>query len=442
MGRELRAFKSRYYPTAEQEAILLRSMGATRRIWNWGLALRTTAWEERKERVSSIDLTNLLPQLKKEPGMEWLGEISSVVLQQVLRDLDQAFSNYFASLKGTRKGPKVRYPRFKSRAMARKSLRYVRTGFRFKDDELTLAKMNEPLAIVWSRPLPEGKVPSSITVSCDSAGRWFATMLVEDDIVQLAPTGSVLRSVGIDLGLKSFAVFSDGTIGEHPKLLRKSEARLARYQRRFAKTQKGSKNREKARVKVARTHVKVADQRRDFLHKLSTYIIQTYDIIAIESLATANMMRNHCLARAIADSSWSSLRVMLTYKSIWYGRELIAVDRWLASSRICNNCRWYNHELKLSDRTWFCLGCSTLLDRDLNAAKNILAEGLSVLSETRLARNVCFEGLDSLGLSGEGRPTVEVNASISPSTLQDVARTRCSHMNQKPSMVKESYAVA
>lgn len=434
MRQEKRAFKFRFYPTLEQEASLLRSIGATRFVWNWGLNLRTKAWKERGERVSSVDLINLLPKLKLEKETVWLSEISSAVLQQVLRDLDQAFLNYFASLKGTREGAKVLYPRFKSRATARKSLRYVRTAFRFKDGELFLAKMEDSLNIVWSRPLPEGKVPSSITVSCDAAGRWFASILVEDDIAQLEPTGSVLRSVGIDLGLKNFAVFSDGTIIEHPKLLKKSAARLAQYQRRLSRTKPGSKNRAKARIKFARAHASIADQRKDFNHKLSTYIVQNYDIITIEDLPTKNLMRNHQLAKGIADSGWSSIRTMLTYKSYWYGRELIVISRWFPSTQLCStpNCGWRNTQLKLSDRTWTCFACGTLHDRDHNASKNIDAEGLSVLSKRNLAKNVCFDV--SKNMSGEVRPKATVPVAS--------RKTRHSHVNQKPNAIERLHVVA
>ncbi len=324
-----------------------------------------------------------LPVWKKNPDTEWLSEISDVILQQTLRDQDRAFKNFFASCTGERRGPRVRYPRFKTRN-SRKSLRYSRNGFTYENGEIRLAKMkDEPLDIRWSQELPDGVTPSSVTVSCDAAGRWFISILVEEIITPLATTK---KTVGIDLGLKTFAVYSDGQHIEHPKLLAKKAKRLARYQRVASRRkptpgQAASQNYVKAKIRVAKQHVKVADARRDFLHKITTDLVIRFDVVVIEDLHIAGMKRNRHLAKSISDSGWGEFRTLLEYKTHWYGKRIVVIDRWHPSSRLCSTpgCDWKNSKLKLSERSWTCLECGTLHDRDLNAAKNILAAGLAVI---------------------------------------------------------------
>ncbi len=350
---------------------------------NRTLALRTAAYERDKTTLLSEDLMKFLPVWKKEPDTEWLSEISDVILQQGLRDLGTAFTNFFASCTGKRKGPKVRYPRYKTRN-SRKSLRYSRNGFTYQNGEIRLAKMKEePLNIVWSRPLPQGVAPSSVTVSQDAAGRWFISILCEEIIAPLATTEKI---VGVDLGLKTFAVLSDGEHIEHPKLLATKAARLARYQR-VASRRKGAKKGEaksanyvKAKIRVAKQHVKVADARRDFHHTTSTDLVTRFDVVVLEDLHIAGMKKNRRLAKAISDSGWATFRTQIEYKTQWYGKRIIVIDRWHPSSRLCSTpgCDGKNSKLKLPDRSWTCRECGTLHDRDLNAAKNILAAGLAV----------------------------------------------------------------
>ncbi len=330
----------------------------------------------------------LLPAWKGNPETVWLGEVSSVVLQQALRDQDRAFNNFFGSCTGKRQGPRMRHSRFKTRN-SRKSLRYTKQGFTYENGEIRLAKMmDEPLNIVWSRPLPEGVTPSSVTVSQDAAGRWFMSILCEEIITRLATTE---KMVGVDLGLKTFALYSDGQHIEHPKLLARKAARLARYQRSLARKQKGSENRVKAKIRVAKQHVKLADARRDFLHKTTTDLVNRFDVIVIEDLHVAGMKRNRHLAKAISDSGWGEFRTLIEYKTQWYGKRLIVIDRWHPSSKLCStpNCGGKNNHLKLSERSWTCSGCGTLHDRDLNAAKNIRAAGLAVLN--REVEKACGE---------------------------------------------------
>lgn len=377
-----RAYRFRFYPDGCQERLLLRHFGAARYVWNWGLAARKEAWDSRQERVTGVDLMRELTKLRNSPETRWLSEVSATVMQQVLRDQDKAYKNFFDGLKGKR--PRMGFPRFKARATARKSLRYTRGEFTYKNGNIYLAKLRDkPLNITWSRALPGGASPSSLTVSLDSAGRWHVSILVEENLDTLPGTGG---AVGIDLGLKTFAVLSDESVIEHPKLLRSKEVRLRRYQRRLSRCEKGSKNRAKARIKVAKHHAKVADARRDFLHKASTAIVRQYDVIAIEDLAVKNMVKNHSLAKSISDSGWGQFRVMLEYKAAWYGKKVIVIDRFAPTSKTCSDCQTINQKLHLSDRTWVCLGCGTLHDRDLNAAKNILAAGHAVAKAQALSK--------------------------------------------------------
>ncbi len=390
-----RAYKYRFYPSGAQASFLGRSFGAKRFVWNRALALRTAAYERDKTTLSSEDLMKFLPVWKKNPETEWLSEISDVILQQGLRDLGTAFTNFFASWTGERKGPRMRYPRFKTRN-SRKSLRYSRNGFTYVNGEIRLAKMKEePLNIRWSQELPDGVTPSSVTVSCDAAGRWFISILCEEIIAPLAATG---KMVGVDLGLKTFAVLSDGEHVEHPKLLAKKAARLARYQRVASRRRpkpgkEASQNYVKAKTRVAKQHVKVADARRDFHHTTSTDLVTRFDVVVLEDLHVAGMKRNRRLAKAISDSGWATFRTQIEYKTAWYGKRIIVIDRWHPSSRLCSTpgCGWKNSKLKLSDRTWVCNNCGTLHDRDLNAAKNILAAGLAVLS--REVEKACGEDI-------------------------------------------------
>lgn len=362
------AFRFRFYPTPEQESALNRTFGCVRVVWNHMLAERHRRWHVDSQSTSYIQANAELTALKRRSEMAFLSEVSSVPLQQCLRHQQKAMTAFFEK--------RSRYPRFKSRRN-RQAAEYTRSAFSYDPParSLTLAKMDAPLNIVWSRNLPEGVEPTTVTVSRDSAGRWHISMLCETTIEPLPPTGG---AVGVDLGLKSFAVTSDGEVVEHPKLLDRKAARLARYQRQMARKQKGSANRAKAKVKVARQYVKVADARRDFLHKTSTRLVQTNDTIVIEDLAPANMVRNRRLARPISDSGWGEFRSQLEYKCAWYGRRLVVIDRWYPSSKTCSSCGHLLAELSLGTRHWTCPDCGTRHDRDLNAAKNILAEGLSV----------------------------------------------------------------
>ncbi|MFH8930820.1 RNA-guided endonuclease InsQ/TnpB family protein [Streptomyces pristinaespiralis] len=363
-----RAYRYRFCPTDAQAAELSRTFGCIRKVYNLALAARTEAWE-RQERVNYSQTSAMLTVWKKTEELAFLNDVSSVPLQQCLRHLQTAFTSFF--------GRRAKYPRFKSRKRSRRSAEYTTSGFRFRDGRLTLAKMAEPLDIVWSRPLPEGASPSTVTVSQDSAGRWFVSMLCDDPSVEPLPATDT--AVGVDVGLDHLLTLSTGEKIANPRHERRDRARLARAQRQLARKAKGDgANRAKARQKVAKVHARIADRRRDGLHKLTTRLVRDNQTIVIEDLTVRNMVKNHTLARAISDASWSKFRSMLEYKAAWYGREVIAVDRFFPSSKMCSACGTLARRMPLSVRTWTCDSCGAVHDRDVNAAKNLLAAGLAV----------------------------------------------------------------
>jgi len=372
-----RAYKFRFYPTPEQEVILARTFGCARFAYNHMLRLRTDAWFQRQGRIGYHEPSAALTALKKDPEFVWLNEVSSVPVQQALRHLQTAFGNFFAK--------RAKYPTFK-RKNGPQSAEYTTSAFKWDGKALKLAKMTAPLAIRFSRTIPRAAKVTTVTVSKDTAGRYFVSMLC-DDTVQ--PKAEVAGKVGIDLGLTHFAVLSTGEKIAAPNTFRKHEAKLAKLQRRLAKKQKGSARRAKAKRKVARLHAKVADARRDFLHKLSTRLINENQVIAIESLAVSNMQKNRHLAKSISDASWAEFVRQLEYKAQWYGRTLIGIDRWYPSSKRCSDCGHTVSKLPLSGREWVGPECGTIHDRDINAARNVLAAGLAVSAHGEAVSPVC-----------------------------------------------------
>ncbi|GAB2782363.1 RNA-guided endonuclease TnpB family protein [Streptomyces chlorus] len=379
-----RAFKYRFHPTGAQAAELSRTFGCVRKVYNLALAARTEAWA-RQERVNYNATSAMLTAWKKTEELAYLNDVSSVPLQQTLRHLQNAFTSFF--------GKRSQYPRFKSRKRSRKSAEYTTSGFRFREGRLTLAKMAEPLDLVWSRPLPEGATPSTVTVSQDAAGRWFVSLLCEDPTVQPLPAADT--AVGVDVGLDHLLALSTGEKIANPRHERRDRTRLAKAQRALAKKAKGDgANRRKARIRVAKIYARIADRRRDLLHKLTTRLVRENQTLVIEDLTVRNMVKNHTLARAISDAGWSEFRSMLEYKAAWYGREVIAVDRFFPSSRLCSACGTLQKKMPLHVRAWTC-ECGTVHDRDVNAAKNLLAAGLAV--------SVCGAGVRPQRSSPGGR---------------------------------------
>ncbi|MGH3728445.1 MAG: RNA-guided endonuclease InsQ/TnpB family protein [Micromonosporaceae bacterium] len=363
-------YNYRVYPTPAQQQALARAFGCARVVFNDGLQARQQARANGEKYVSDGELSKLvITQAKLTSEREWLGEVSAVVLQQALADLNTAYRNFFASITGRRKGGKVAPPRFRSRKDNRQAIRFTKNA-RFKlldNGRLRLPKIGD-LSVRWSRQLPGG--PSSVTVIRDAAGRYFASFAVQTTDQPLPPTGS---DVGIDLGLTHFAVLSDGTKVAAPKFLRRAARKLKRLQQDLSRKQRGSRNSGKAVVKVARAHARVADTRRDWQHKLSTRIIRDNQAVYVEDLCVAGLGRTR-LAKSVHDAGWASFTGMLQYKAARYGRTFARVDRFFPSTKTCSDCGRINDKMTLNVRAWDC-PCGSTHDRDVNAARNVLAAG-------------------------------------------------------------------
>lgn len=346
--------------------MLNRTFGCVRLVWNKTLAERQTRYRIGGTATTYRETDAALTAWKKTDELGFLGEVSSVPLQQALRHQHAAFGNFFAG--------RARYPRFKARR-GRQSAHYTRSAFRIRDGKLWLAKTSAPLEFVWSWPDVDlaSANPTTVIVAREPDGRWYVTFAVE--VAEPAPMPETRSEVGLDLGVAVFAVTSTGRKIANHRYLERKAGNLARYQRRMARCRPGSKNREKARGRAAAAHRKVRNARRDFLHRVSANLVRDHDLIAIEDLAVKNMVRNRHLARAISDVGWGEFRVMLGYKAARAGRALVVIDRWFPSSKMCSSCEHVLAVLALSTRHWTCPVCRARHDRDVNAAKNILAAG-------------------------------------------------------------------
>ncbi|MGW7425554.1 RNA-guided endonuclease InsQ/TnpB family protein [Streptomyces sp. NPDC054813] len=369
----------RLYPNAGQRTGLGRAFGCARVVFNHAVRVREDARKAEQPFPTAGQLSRkLITGAKRTKERSWLGEVSAVVLQQSLRDAERAYRNFFTSLKGTRKGPKVGAPRFKSRKDARQSIRFTANArWKITDSgRLDLPKIGA-VKVKWSRTLPT--TPSSVTVVKDAAGRYFASFVIATDpAVDQARMPETDRTIGIDLGLAHFAVLSDGTKIDSPRFLRRAEKKLKKAQKELSRKQKGSKNRAKARLKVARAHVKVADARREFHHRLSMKLISENQGIAVEDLSVAGLARTK-LAKSVHDAGWSAFISMLEYKAERYGRTLVKIGRFEPTSQVCSTCGIKDGPKPLSVREWTCTACGTVHDRDHNAALNVkTAAGLAV----------------------------------------------------------------
>jgi putative transposase len=371
-----RAYRYRFYPTPEQATVLGRTFGSARFVYNWALRLRTDAYYQRQERVSYAHTSAALTALKRDPQTAWLNEVSSVPMQQALRHLDRAFRNFFEG--------RTRYPDFHKKH-GPQTAEYTTSAFRWDATAhaLTLAKMEAPLAIRWSRPLPADVQPSTVTVSRDTAGRHFVSILLEEEIAPLPP---VAAQTGLDLGRHDAVALACGEKVGNPRFFQADAKRLVKAQRRLAKKTRGSRNRDKARRRVARIHARISDRRRDFLHQLSTRIIRENQTICVESLRVKAMVKHPTLAKAISDVGWGEFVRQLTYKAEWYDRTVVAIDKWYPSSKRCSACGHVLGSLSLDARQWACPECGSVHDRDVNAAKNILAAGLAVSASGEAVR--------------------------------------------------------
>ena len=361
-----RAYRFRFYPDQQQEKLLAQTFGCVRFVYNSILRYRTDAYAQTQETIGYTAANARLTAIKKLPEFAFLNDVSSVPLQQCLRNQQTAFKNFFEG--------RAKYPVFKSKKH-RQSAEFTYRAFTFKQGELKLAKCDKPLDIRWSRMLPSD--PTTITVSKDHAGRYFVSCLCEFDPTLLPVTD---KKVGIDVGIKDLFVTSDGFKSGNPRHTAKYAAKLAKYQRRLAKKKLGSQNRLKAKVKVARIHAKISDCRLDNLHQLSRKLINENQVVCAENLAVKNLIKNPKLAKSIADTSWGEFTRQLAYKADWAGRMYVEIDRFFPSSKRCSCCGFVKDKLPLNVRSWECPECGATHDRDLNAARNILAAGLAVLA--------------------------------------------------------------
>ena len=363
----LKAYKYRLYPNKKQEEQISKTFGCCRFVYNQMLAKRIDVYKQENKSMSKIDMNNYCNRvIKKE--FEWLKEVDKWALTNSIYNLDEAYKNFFRRVK---QGQGVGFPKFKSKKNRRNS---YKTNFSngnikvdFTNNKIQLPKLKWIKAKVHREFV--GKIKSA-TISHAPSGKYFVSILVDTENVQLP---KLETKVGIDLGLNEFAITSDGEVFDNPKWLRKQEQKLKKAQRNLSRKKKGSKNREKARIKVAKIHEKIANQRKDYLHKISSYITNENQVIVIEDLKVSNMMSNHKLAKAIGEVSWYEFRIMLEYKCKWKGRQLIIAPTNYASSQLCSNCGNKSQQTKdLSCRTYVCEKCGMILDRDINASINLL----------------------------------------------------------------------
>lgn len=367
-----KAYKYRFYPNNEQKEQLEKTFGCTRFVYNHFLKIRTQEWFENQKRVGYNETAGLLVSLKKEKDFEWLKEVPSVCLQQALQNLDNAFKNFFQK--------RAKYPTFKKKKSSQ-SARYTTSGFTYKNGVIKLAKHSKSLDIKWSRKF-NGK-PSSVTVSKDSSGRYHISILVEEKIEF---KDVIKNEIGLDLGLSHAVITSEGEKINNQRFFKNDEKKLAKAQKRLSRKQKGSNNRKKARLKVAKIHARISDKRMDYAHKLTTKIVNENQVIAVESLQIKNLIRNRKLSKAISDVGWHQIIRMLEYKSAWYGRSFVQIDKFYPSSKRCSVCGYISAKMPLSIRSWDCPECRVNHDRDINAAKNILKAGKAILAGAEILR--------------------------------------------------------
>ena len=384
------ARRYRFYPTSAQRTYLAQTFGCVRVVYNKALEERERFYAETGKSLNYRTTSALLTQWKRLPEYAWLRDVSCVPLQQTLRHLGTTYQRFF-------KG-QAKYPRFKNKNH-KQSAEFTKSGFRLEPGSVAgrpqvyLAKQTQPLRIRWSRALPSD--PTMITISKDGAGRYFISFSIKLDIPSWPPTG---RMLGLDLGLTHAVITSEGQKIDNPKYYRSALDRLKREQRKLSRKQWGSNNRRKQRTKVARLHARITDRRRDWTHKLTTDLVRRYDLIAMESLNVSGMVKNHNLAQAISDVSWGEIKRQLRYKTKWYGKQLVEIDRWTPTSKTCHECRHRLTALSLCVRDWVCPLCGAVHDRDVNAAVNVLGAGLALAASGLNGRPTLAQA--TVGVSG------------------------------------------
>ncbi|MCS3626857.1 putative transposase [Salinibacter ruber] len=389
-----RTYRYRIYPNSEQRQELARTFGCSRWVYNWALETKTKAYYQDEESLSFTDLSSRLTSKKKEEETEWLSEVSAVTLQQSLRNLNQAFTNFFEG--------RAEYPSFKSKK-AGQTARYVGTAFDIREEngkrKLRLSKMPGLINIRWSRELPSE--PSSCTVTKNAAGQYHVCFVCTEEVRRLPRVngeGGDLEFVGVDLGIESLAVLSTGEKVGNPRWFENEYKRLRCEQQKLSRKEKGSNNWERQRKRVAKVHQRIQDRRKDFIEKLTTRLVEKFDVIVVEDLSVKNMQQNGKLARHITQAGWSQIVRRLRDKCKWYGRTLVIADKWFPSSQRCSECGHVDGKKSLDVRDWTCDECGTCHDRDINAAKN-----LSRVGQTRIQAPGDLGKPDAFEVVGSGR---------------------------------------
>ena len=422
----LTAYKYRIYPTNNQMVLISKHFGHCRWVYNWGLATKQKVYASTGKSMSKFDLSNLLPTMKKAEETCWLSEVNSQSLQSSLDNLDQAFVSFFDK--------RSKFPKFKSKHSSKQSFIIpANTKVDFDHGRVYLPKFKEPIKIKLSRKII-GDIRKS-TVSKNASGEYYISILVEDGLD--VPTKVDLHSkdevLGIDVGIKDFCTTSEGEVVENQKFLQSKQSRLKMLHRKLAHKQKGSNNRAKAKLKVARLHQRIVNQRTDFLHKLSTRLVRENKAIAREDLNVKRMLKNHNLALAISDVAWTKFDHMLEYKSVWQGKHFLQIGRFEASSKTCNKCGHYHPNLKLSDRILVCESCANVQDRDVNAALNIrdwsFFSFLKGENDQRGIHKNTQGHVKFKSVSPQGNKKPKSKDEVAPGQKEDLARTSNSKDN-------------
>lgn len=404
----LRTYRYQLDPTPTQKQWFAQAFGTSRFVYNWGLAERIKAYQEEKKRLTAYDLCKMLTPLKKQGGKEWMSLTPTVCQQQALRNMDAAFTKFFREKKG--------FPKFRSKCGKQRIQFINNVEVDFDAGKVKLPKIGWVRAFI-TRPF-EGKM-GTVTVSRNAAGKYFVSVLV--DTPQQVPDKVPVQegtAVGVDVGLKDYFVLSDGTREANPRHYQNTEKRLAVLQRRLSRKKKGSRRRERAKLRVAKCHYRIACQRKDFLHKLTSKLVKNHDSIVIEDLNVDGMLKNHCLAKHISSASWSEFFRQLEYKCEWNGKNLIRIGRFEPSSRLCT-CGYINRELTLKDREWRCPSCGEQHDRDLLAARNIKMFGLQRqnLIGQDAGEAIAEEDVEALPLGGSVKRQCRKRGTSVPSSM-------------------------
>ena len=360
-----KTYRFRIYPTAEQEILLAKHFGCTRYIYNHFLNERKEQYQADKKSDNYYKQAATLTKLKKEENTKWLKEVNSQTLQFALRSLDTAFLNFFRG--------NAQFPKFKSRKY--KNTFTIPQFGKLENNKIYVPKFKEGIKVNLHREV-KGEI-GKMSITKTPTGKYYVSIFTEQQIEELPKTN---KQVGIDLGLKDFVITSDNKKFKNNRYTKKYAKQLKKAQQHLSRKQKGSNGFEKQKLKVAKIHEKIASCRLDTLHKVSKKLVETYDLISVEDLNVKGMIKNHKLSKHIADASWGNFVTLLQYKCDWYGKELVKVNRFYPSSKTCGDCNWINQELKLSDREWTCKSCGVVHDRDVNASRNILKEGLKIIS--------------------------------------------------------------